>query len=522
PTSSAWKEQHLTDRLQQRLQESYTVYFDLVRNLEQVLTTLAEKIGLDNQGLPRWVDPRSRKQHWKRFTTCLNRKEHEAHLAEMSRDNQNLRNLTNDSLELEPIRQIRRNRKKSFKVIRDHAVRLHSALKSCLSCSCSTTHCADLQLEQRDWDQLPSFRVTFPLDSLATETLWHETEIKISLKPDDLDPAPISMPAEPSLVTDRDPKTSNASIPMAELTSSLQRFKSNKHRVKWAVVPGIQSANLPLAHIVHAKGEVLSRESSCSQAPVRDTGSINDLCTLLRCAGMEPGRSCIGRFADEQSYYDVFTVSRYQDHSTPTSNLHDLLHRHQTRMTTTSVEQSAMSGVPGPRLTKKARLQLAATLAATALQLHTTPWLDTFWNGESIRFRQGSIEHPYISTTFPKTEPGPPATDGDKGTFSLIRNRCMFGLGVLLIELSLGRPLECYKNPRQDLRAEDFSAIAQQVGALADEESPGYSDALKACIWCDFRVKDLDMENDSFRRAIYEEVVVPLERDLKFYCHANK
>ncbi|KAL8806060.1 MAG: hypothetical protein Q9182_001592 [Xanthomendoza sp. 2 TL-2023] len=50
PTSIAWKEQRLADQLQRRLQDSYTVYFDLVRNLEQVLTALAEKMGLDNQG----------------------------------------------------------------------------------------------------------------------------------------------------------------------------------------------------------------------------------------------------------------------------------------------------------------------------------------------------------------------------------------------------------------------------------------------------------------------------------------
>ncbi|KAL8806061.1 MAG: hypothetical protein Q9182_001593 [Xanthomendoza sp. 2 TL-2023] len=328
------------------------------------------------------------------------------------------------------------------------------------------------------------------------------------------------MPAEPSLVRDRETETSNASMPMTDLAASLQRVKSGtKKRVKWAVG---QSANLSLVPIMHPRDEVVSRENTRSQVPVRETGSFNDLCTLLRCAEMEPARSCIGRFTDEQSYYEVFTVSRYQHHSIDTFNMHDLLHRHQTLMTTTRTDQSAISAIPGPRLTKKARLQLAVTLAATALQLYNTPWLDTYWNGESIRFRQGSIEHPYISTTFPQAGPCSPATEPDRGKFSLIRNRSMFGLGVLLIELSLGKVLECYKNPKQDIRPEDFSAIAQQVGALADEESPGYSDALKACIWCDFRVKDLDMENDSFRRAVYEEVVVPLEKDLNFYCQGNK
>ncbi|KAL8809034.1 MAG: hypothetical protein Q9200_003778 [Gallowayella weberi] len=419
-----------------RLQESYTVYFDLVRNLEQVLTTLAEKIGLDKQGQPRWVDPKSRKQYWKRFKLCLSRKEHDTLLAEMSRDNQHLRNLTNDSLELEPIRQMRRNRK-SLRMVRDHAVRLHSALRSRLSCSCSTAHCADIKLEQRDWDQLPSFRVTFPLESLTTETICHETEIKITMKPDVVDASPNAMPAEPSVVRDREIVISNASMPVADLAASLQRLKSDKKRVKWAIV---QSANLPVLHTVPAQDEVLSREKTCSRAPVRETGSINDLCTLLRCAEMEPAKSCIGRFTDEQNYYDLFTVSRYEDHTIHTYTMHDLLHRHQTLMTTTTVDQPVISGVPRPRLTKKARLKLAVTLAATALQLQTTPWLDTYWNGESIRFRQGDIEHPYISTTFPKAGPRPPATNSDRGAFSLIRNRCMFGLGVLLVELSLGRP----------------------------------------------------------------------------------
>ncbi|KAL8731165.1 MAG: hypothetical protein Q9166_003572 [cf. Caloplaca sp. 2 TL-2023] len=528
PGSGDWKQPSLANRLQERLQDSYAVYFSVVQELAQAITTLANKIGLDTQGQYQWTDTRSHKKYWKRFATCLDRKEHEALLARISRDNQSLRNLTDDTLTLELIRSRRQSRKTSFKLIRDLAARLHNALRSRLLCGCSVAHCANLQLESRDWDQPPSFRVTFPLHSSSSGMTWHETDIKISLKPDVVADTPKStaispvIDADPVIVKDPFLETiSSSSAIRGGLVSSFQRLKiTEKKRVAWAIVPGVQAANLPLAALLDAQRKGKSLEDKSNRLAVKEEKSIDDLCSSLRSTETEPARSCIGKFTDEQHHYEVLAVSRHQDSSIHTSDLHDLLGRHQTFLSTTSVNHSAIFRAPVIGLTRKARLQLAVTLASTALQLHTTPWLDADWNSKSIHFRQESIEHPYISSTFPKTHKLD--KEDAKPTFTPIRNQCLFSLGVLLTEVYLGRPLDCHEDPKRPFQTEDFSKVAAFVERLAQEEGTGYCDALKACIWCDFGVRELDMENDSFRRAIYERVVVPLEQELDYYCRRQK
>lgn len=58
----------------------------------------------------------------------------------------------------------------------------------------------------------------------------------------------------------------------------------------------------------------------------------------------------------------------------------------------------------------------------------------------------------------------------------------MFGLGVLLLELSIGKPLEHYQDPEQPLSLEDWASITKLVQNLNNEESLGYMTALDACI----------------------------------------
>ncbi|KAL8725717.1 MAG: hypothetical protein Q9181_006305 [Wetmoreana brouardii] len=407
PKSDAWREEELAHQLQNRLQESYTIYTELVNGLSDTLGTLTSNIGLDHQGQPLWVDARSHKRYWKRFTTCLLRKEHEALLSRMARDNQSLRNLTNDSLQFEISKSRPQNKlKKPSKEIRDQAARLHNALQSCLSCSCSATHYAFLRLEQRDWTQPPCFRVTFPVSTASHESLsiWHEAEIRVH--------------REPKARKDSLPEAPDRSLCQNSLCVPLQTLRiKEKKRVSWAaIVPGVQAASM--------------------------------------------------RFTD------------------PTN------------------ESS-----------------LAVILASTTLQLHTTPWLESDWSGNCIRFHGGSLDHPYVSKAFPAPG-GATAGTACEQFCGPIRNRSIFGLGVLLLELATGKPLETYKNSQRTVPFEDFMIASQLVQSLADEEGPGYVDAAQACIFCNFgsKAKALDLDNDSFRQAVYEDVILPLERDLEYFC----
>ena len=430
----------------------------------------------------------------------------------MAKDNQNLKHLVQDSLQLEPVRSKTQKPRHALQGIRDHAARLHAALMSRWSCACDYPHHAHLRLEQRDWSEPPCFRLTFPIvenNSPDSTWTWYRTEIKhherkglVTQIDNQSNPAQSSSLRHPEEqhrnlggqnVATRPAKTT---ISKSNLSASLQRLRhAEKKKVAWAVVPGIQVASVQLTDIPNPPS-------------LDEPRIIDDLCHSLRSITKCEDESCVGRLEDEQSSYSVYAVSRCAYQDVDATNLYDLLSQNQSPSTAVS-----------NRLTRKIRLQLAVILASTALQLHTTPWLDSSWNGKIINFHQGALNHPYISKVFAKATPTQPI---EKPTLGPVRNQTLFALGILLLELSTGKPLDSFKDPQNSGPFEEFVTASQVLQAISEEESSNYYEAAQACVFCNFRgsAKDLNLANDVFRQAFYEDVVVPLEEDLKYYCRA--
>ncbi|KAL8670045.1 MAG: hypothetical protein Q9168_005391 [Polycauliona sp. 1 TL-2023] len=356
----------------------------------------------------------------------------------MARDNQNLKHLVTDSLQLEPVRSRRQMRK-------------------------------------------------YKLYGIRKRQVVHE-------------PDSTSQPSRPGCI----PNTSKGSASRNNLMESFQRLKQSekKKRVAFAVVPGLQVASVQLT------------EFTAAQRAPEEPKFIDNLCKLLRSADHSGGTTCVGRMTKEESNFDFYALSRHAYQENDATSLHDLLSQNQ-----------GQSMDPSHKLTRKVRLRLAATLASTALQLHTTPWLDSSWNGQEIKFHQGVLSHPYISKQFTKpTRATEPASLGEAPVpaMSPIRNQTLFALGVLLLELSTGKPLDSFKDMDNPIPFEDYIVASRLLQTLSEEESANYFEATRACIFCGFRgsTKDLDLANDAFRQAFYEDVVMPLEEDWRYYCHS--
>lgn len=188
-----------------------------------------------------------------------------------------------------------------------------------------------------------------------------------------------------------------------------------------------------------------------------------------------------------------------------------LLQQKSVELVATGNKETTLSGIRADtRLTKKQHLQLAVILASTTLQLHATPWIDQEWGKHDILFHDDCIDQPHVSQHFYKHE-NPP--DIPSLQWSPIRNLSVFGLGVLLLELSFGRPLEFLKTDQDPPIFTELAIARRLLDFLEDEESSAYSDVVRACINCDFgsKVKVSSLENDAFRQAVYDEVVLPLE-----------
>ena len=113
---------------------------------------------------------------------CLSQKQHESILSRMAQNNRNLKNLTKDSLDLEPSRLGRHRGIKPFRKIRNHTKCLHRMLGRGWCCTCTFVHSANLRLETHNTETIPSFRVLFPSASessstRSTQTTWNETSI---------------------------------------------------------------------------------------------------------------------------------------------------------------------------------------------------------------------------------------------------------------------------------------------------------------------------------------------------------
>jgi len=184
--------------------------------------------------------------------------------------------------------------------------------------------------------------------------------------------------------------------------------------------------------------------------PLTTLKQISHLCATLQlvCEGM----GCLGALTDQRKKrYAIHAVRRHPRAlaSQDIVSLKDLL--------STPAPKTALAS-PALKVhhTKQERLQLALILASTMLQLHTTPWLNERWGKSDIRFlrqpggsRAPLIEQPYISKSFRSSKAlhSTCAVSNKSPSASVIRNKSVFDLGVLLIELYYNKSLEQMQTP---------------------------------------------------------------------------
>ena len=133
-------------------------------------------------------------------------------------------------------------------------------------------------------------------------------------------------------------------------------------------------------------------------------------------------------------------------------------------------------------------------------------------------FHPGIAAHPYISKFF-DTHAGQREGLEKIGEPTPVRNKTIFNLGVLLLEIFFRRPLDYFKTAADSPIFTEFSIAKRLVESLAEEASAGYADAVTACIYGDFGrgVTDHNFDNDAFRQAVYDHVITPLEEEWRHF-----
>lgn len=172
----------------------------------------------------------------------------------------------------------------------------------------------------------------------------------------------------------------------------------------------------------------------------------------------------------------------------------------------------------GPGLTVE-KMQLAMEVAHRVMELHDTPWLDSDWGKHHVVFLQtddgpkfdssymlsNSLGSLTLTTPYPWTHLQP-------------RNRAIFGLGVILVEIGLGVPFdEAIKLTKLQTRdgpdrANPWDAIVEVVKKVYEETDKNYGEAVERCLFCDFGQLHVGFDRDDFYGIFYSKVVSRLQR----------
>ncbi|KAL8996714.1 MAG: hypothetical protein Q9169_003829 [Polycauliona sp. 2 TL-2023] len=168
-----------------------------------------------------------------------------------------------------------------------------------------------------------------------------------------------------------------------------------------------------------------------------------------------------------------------------------------------------------------AKRKLAVILARSLLQLHEGLWLGKDWSKQQITFICATTDdidyqRPYVTTRFD-------ATDQSVPDFSLFhRNASILALGILLIEIHTGKPIEMYRSSKDLLNGTDVNAntdwtVADRVVKSLDDCSLGYKDAVQACLdtsWVP-AAQRVSLDDELTRNGLYNDVVRPLEDEVQ-------
>ncbi|KAF2658683.1 hypothetical protein K491DRAFT_676272 [Lophiostoma macrostomum CBS 122681] len=498
PGGEMWREMDVDAKLKDRLRSAYQVYLDNVRGMEVSLKKMMEKLALGEDGKVQFSDPNTFKQEIKRLKFSISKSEYGDQLTSLRNYNQALTRLTKQSLELEPTRAEIKTICPNYKGFQNYARSLYATLKAGWCCGCQG-HAVNLRLENRskiereeEVVQKTPFRVVFSYISDAsnsptttTLSLWNEVDIKCIA--DDARRVP--------------PTVSHSRV------MSVQR---KRRQVRFD-----QQVQLSVDHTTSSTTAALLQTATLS-TPIASTPSqIQHLCEAIAKLQQPQRDICIGYLMDtlHQRKHGIYplqppgTQQHWESYS-----LGAVLNQ------TANINR---------RLTRHDKLRVAVDLASSVLQLYKTPWLDEQWGKEDVLFirRPGApiaslYEHPFVCRKFTSQSTAIATTPASRAACRVIRNQTLFTLGILLIELWYGKPIEELQQPC-DLDCQGTPGVtwctADRLIETEFEFEAGkrYSDAVRRCIRCDFDRSDMSLDNENFQKAVYQGVVALLERTLQ-------
>ena len=188
---------------------------------------------------------------------------------------------------------------------------------------------------------------------------------------------------------------------------------------------------------------------------------------------------------------------------------------------------------PAQKLLYGDRLQLAWMVASSVVQLRDTPWFPSrLTNNDLFLVRQENGIR-FHDVFLVKSDTGSALNVNESGAnapaqAALKPSPSPVALGILLIELILGKTIEQLRPPQEDLNintqdagshiahlVSDYQMLIRLLGDVNTLAGPNYSLAVRSCIRCEIYDDGETDDKDSQHGDVFLGVLRLLERDVE-------
>lgn len=393
----------------------------------------------------------------------------------VQRSNGHIDNLVRRSIELLPIRALRR-KYPDFEISRTCASNAHMALQASLAASCHDVHYAGVFLRS-------------------------------------VSPRVVASQQSKSEVEEASHLTVLLRYSLASAALTALKWQDEEVEIRPLQV-GVGSASRgPLQQMIRTRSQ-----NGQLKAFRHHIGPIRDLCGSIQRLQTKVAGVCLGYLPGHPSPQNQglhWPATRLCGESTTWERL-------------TLAQLLAARSEPG--LNELTKRRLALSLATGLMRMHDTPWIRGQWGAREVIVQRAgrmiATDHALLMAELQKNNRNKTARTDDRyfQPSALIKNEMLFALGVLLIEL-------CLEKSFQELRSEQDFAQTVSYRELADylivnrllnlvykKAGVRYGDVVQRCVGCEFGGSSKDLNDPGFKRIVYGSVVQELEREVEDAC----
>ncbi|KAL8712207.1 MAG: hypothetical protein Q9225_006986, partial [Loekoesia sp. 1 TL-2023] len=523
-----WRTIRIDEKLRERLSSKYESFINVVGEMEMIMRQLMERLGIESSWsestptLPLAV--KSGQWEWRKIKWIFGRKQRELLIRRFEMYNRNIARYVEQLEILAPVLKPRPDEAcKYHHLVRENACKVYDALEAGWKCRRSCLHNANLQLERRDSTQSSNlFKISLTFENQfvhSTSSLpnWLEAQFDI----DELDE---------QMGRDGRPHANDFIHSNNGSLYAQPSYGSSTTRAIPLPTTAGKQARRSVRFAEPDDGTKQPYKPQRSRSGTANSLQISSLCDALYVAPNPP--TTLGFLVDTSctQRINISTKTFRPSHHAEPVSLDCLF----PASGTPSRERKFFGKLSGQQ-----RLRIAVTLAHTVLELYESPWLHDSWSKSDIyffcdgldRYKRPIIDNPYVSRSFKSQAPqehGPSSAQNAENFYSsLIVNKSLFALGIVLIELALNRSIEDLwaeaSHPSTTVSgrglstAETYSVATELIDAVYNEQGMQYGYVVQRCLKGEFGVQESmkQLNHDAFRALVYEGVLAPLEDDLK-------